>query len=379
MTLTFHWFLPTYGDSRFIVGAAGTACPPGCRSAPGRRPSPTSARSPATAEQLGFVGALTPTGTWCEDAWLTTAMLSRGHRAAEVPRRLPARADLPDAGRADGRDLPAALRRAAAAQRGHRRRGARAARATATTSTRTPATPAPTSSSTSSRGSWDGAPGRLHRRAPAGRGRDGRPRARPACRRSTSAGRRGRRTGRRQARRRLPDLGRAARAGRREDRLDAALAAEDGPQGALRHPAAHHHPRHRRGGLGGGGPLLAASTPRSRASRRGWRAASPRGSAGCSPCTGAAPRRPADSPQPVGRRRPGGGARARLSSAATTRSPTASPSTPSASTSSSSPAPARGGGLLVRRGRAALLAARAAATPVRAAAAPAAQVGEVDD
>jgi alkanesulfonate monooxygenase len=28
-----------------------------------------------TAEQLGFVGALTPTGAWCEDAWLSTAML----------------------------------------------------------------------------------------------------------------------------------------------------------------------------------------------------------------------------------------------------------------------------------------------------------------
>jgi alkanesulfonate monooxygenase len=28
------------------------------------------------AEQLGFAGALTPTGAWCEDAWLTTAMLA---------------------------------------------------------------------------------------------------------------------------------------------------------------------------------------------------------------------------------------------------------------------------------------------------------------
>src|SRR6202044_1532656 len=29
-----------------------------------------------SAEQLGFEGALTPTGAWCEDAWLTTAMLT---------------------------------------------------------------------------------------------------------------------------------------------------------------------------------------------------------------------------------------------------------------------------------------------------------------
>ena len=28
------------------------------------------------AEDVGFEGALTPTGAWCEDAWLTTAMLA---------------------------------------------------------------------------------------------------------------------------------------------------------------------------------------------------------------------------------------------------------------------------------------------------------------
>lgn len=28
-------------------------------------------------KQLDFEGALTPTGAWCEDAWLTTAMLAR--------------------------------------------------------------------------------------------------------------------------------------------------------------------------------------------------------------------------------------------------------------------------------------------------------------
>jgi len=30
-----------------------------------------------TAEQLGFEAVLTPTGTWCEDAWLTTAALTQ--------------------------------------------------------------------------------------------------------------------------------------------------------------------------------------------------------------------------------------------------------------------------------------------------------------
>lgn len=29
------------------------------------------------AEELGFDGALTPTGLWCDDAWVTTAMLTQ--------------------------------------------------------------------------------------------------------------------------------------------------------------------------------------------------------------------------------------------------------------------------------------------------------------
>lgn len=75
MPLTFHWFLPTYGDSRDIVGgghgvAVGTAG--------GARPATVAylGQIARTAEQLGSVGALTPTGAWCEDAWLATAMLS---------------------------------------------------------------------------------------------------------------------------------------------------------------------------------------------------------------------------------------------------------------------------------------------------------------
>ena len=73
--LKFLWFLPTYGDSRYIVGgghgmAAGTAG--------GWRPATLAylGQVARTAEQLGFVGALTPTGAWCEDAWISTAMLS---------------------------------------------------------------------------------------------------------------------------------------------------------------------------------------------------------------------------------------------------------------------------------------------------------------
>jgi alkanesulfonate monooxygenase len=73
--LAFHWFLPTYGDGRDIVGGGhGVAI----GAAGGARPASIAylGQIARTAEQLGFVGALTPTGAWCEDAWLATAMLT---------------------------------------------------------------------------------------------------------------------------------------------------------------------------------------------------------------------------------------------------------------------------------------------------------------
>jgi alkanesulfonate monooxygenase len=70
MGISLHWFLPTAGDSRDVVGFG-----------------PVEAHRPATldylaqvakaAEHVGFDAVLTPTGTWCEDAWLTTAALIR--------------------------------------------------------------------------------------------------------------------------------------------------------------------------------------------------------------------------------------------------------------------------------------------------------------
>jgi alkanesulfonate monooxygenase len=75
MPLRFHWFLPTNGDGRDIVGgghgvATGTAGT--------IRPATVKylGQIARSAEQLGFEAALTPTGAWCEDAWLTTAMLT---------------------------------------------------------------------------------------------------------------------------------------------------------------------------------------------------------------------------------------------------------------------------------------------------------------
>ena len=71
MSWAFHWFLPTYGDSRNLVaGGHGTAMH-------GDRPATLRylRQICAAAETNGFEGVLTPTGLWCEDAWLTTAML----------------------------------------------------------------------------------------------------------------------------------------------------------------------------------------------------------------------------------------------------------------------------------------------------------------
>jgi hypothetical protein len=61
-------------------------------------------------ETVGFEGALTPTGAWCENAWLTTAMLVAGsERLSSSSRSGPAsspRANHPD-GTADA--APAAI------------------------------------------------------------------------------------------------------------------------------------------------------------------------------------------------------------------------------------------------------------------------------
>jgi alkanesulfonate monooxygenase len=74
--LKFHWFLPTNGgDGRTVVGGGhGVSAGSGVH---GRSASvPYLGQIARSAEQLGFEAALTPTGAWCEDAWVTTAMLS---------------------------------------------------------------------------------------------------------------------------------------------------------------------------------------------------------------------------------------------------------------------------------------------------------------
>jgi alkanesulfonate monooxygenase len=81
MGVVLHWFLPTNGDSRTdlslgnAVGVAGSrAAEGGTERVPDVGYMGQIARS---AEQLGFTAALTPTSSWCEDAWIMTAALTQ--------------------------------------------------------------------------------------------------------------------------------------------------------------------------------------------------------------------------------------------------------------------------------------------------------------
>ncbi|WP_328911913.1 MULTISPECIES: LLM class flavin-dependent oxidoreductase [unclassified Streptomyces] len=83
MSVHVHWFLPTGGDGRTLVDrhaytdggiTRSKITPAGGIRAPDIDYLAQIARA---ADQLGFEAVLTPTGTWCEDAWLTTAALSQ--------------------------------------------------------------------------------------------------------------------------------------------------------------------------------------------------------------------------------------------------------------------------------------------------------------
>jgi alkanesulfonate monooxygenase len=78
MGIHVHWYLPTNGDSRDIVGSADR--PQESRSAAASFRPPTVdylGQVARSAEQLGYEAVLTPTGTWCEDAWIFTAALTQ--------------------------------------------------------------------------------------------------------------------------------------------------------------------------------------------------------------------------------------------------------------------------------------------------------------
>ncbi len=72
-----HWYLPTNGDSRGLTGSGNYSHV--VQFAGGYRAPTLSylAEIARAAEAQDFHAVLTPTGTWCEDAWITTAALSR--------------------------------------------------------------------------------------------------------------------------------------------------------------------------------------------------------------------------------------------------------------------------------------------------------------
>ena len=88
MKLKMHWYLPTSGDGRTISDRAFPSLDGKATEGPALAGPSAAAvwRSPdieymaqvaRAAEQLGFYGMLTPTGVWCEDAWLVVAALTR--------------------------------------------------------------------------------------------------------------------------------------------------------------------------------------------------------------------------------------------------------------------------------------------------------------
>ncbi len=83
MGIKLHWYLPTHGDGRTLLLAGDSKQTdlltynhpdrPGYR-APTLEYLGQVARA---AEQSGFDAALTPTGTWCDDSWITCTALSQ--------------------------------------------------------------------------------------------------------------------------------------------------------------------------------------------------------------------------------------------------------------------------------------------------------------
>ncbi|MBE9373708.1 LLM class flavin-dependent oxidoreductase [Saccharopolyspora sp. HNM0983] len=73
MSVTLHWFLPSHGDGRSVVDRPHAA--PTGADTPREPDIDYLAQVAQAAEHLGFTGLLTPTGTWCQDAWVSTAAL----------------------------------------------------------------------------------------------------------------------------------------------------------------------------------------------------------------------------------------------------------------------------------------------------------------
>jgi len=78
MASDFLWYLPTHGDARDLIGSSFHL-----RNQAGkfRPPDLDYLKQVAlAAERAGFLGALIPTGIWCEDAWLVAAAIAQHTR-----------------------------------------------------------------------------------------------------------------------------------------------------------------------------------------------------------------------------------------------------------------------------------------------------------
>jgi alkanesulfonate monooxygenase len=76
VTIQLHWFLPTYGDGRLITGGSN-GIPEGATHSDRDASIDYLSSIVRAAESFGFTGALIPTGAWCEDAFVTAALLAR--------------------------------------------------------------------------------------------------------------------------------------------------------------------------------------------------------------------------------------------------------------------------------------------------------------
>ena len=83
MGIALHWYLPTHGDGRTLLQAgADTQSREEHQRGDARGQGRAStldylAQVARAAQQNGFDAALTPTGTWCDDSWVTCAALAQ--------------------------------------------------------------------------------------------------------------------------------------------------------------------------------------------------------------------------------------------------------------------------------------------------------------
>ena len=84
MPVRLHWFLPTNGDSHTDLSLGNAVGAHGARidDAANARKGDLAYMSQVAraAESLGFEAALTPTSSWCEEAWVITAALTQHTR-----------------------------------------------------------------------------------------------------------------------------------------------------------------------------------------------------------------------------------------------------------------------------------------------------------